>query len=57
MAELTKQASDLLKSHSVEEAIRETEEKLTDETARDNRGLVGSADEIISLRPKKVNAN
>lgn len=32
MAELTKQASDLLKSHSVEEAIRDTNEKLADQT-------------------------
>ena len=32
MAELTKQASDLLKSHSVEEAIRDSEEKLADQT-------------------------
>jgi low affinity Fe/Cu permease len=56
MAELTKQASDLLKSHSVEEAIRDTEEKLADEGVRDNRGLVGTPDEIISLRPKKTNS-
>ncbi|MBO0938104.1 low affinity iron permease family protein [Fibrella sp. HMF5335] len=46
MAELTKQASDLLKSHSVEEAIRDTEEKLSDQTARDSRGLVRSAEDI-----------
>lgn len=56
MAELTKQASDLLKSHSVEEAIRDTEEKLADEEAHGNRGLVSSTDEIIKLRPKRANS-
>lgn len=34
MAELTKKTSDLRRSHSVEEALRETEEKLSEEIKR-----------------------
>lgn len=37
MAEVTKQASDLRRSHSVEEAIEEAEQKLTDEKTNRTR--------------------
>ena len=42
MADLTRKASDLLKSHSVEEAIKEAEGKLIDEESSDHKGLMTS---------------
>ena len=54
MAELTRQASDLLKSHSVEEAIRDTEEKLTDEGTRDGKGRIPQATAALSSFASKV---
>ncbi|MEZ0610763.1 low affinity iron permease family protein [Fibrella sp. WM1] len=47
MAELTRQASDLRKSHSVEEAIKETGKKLRSDDTHDHRGLVKSPDETV----------
>ena len=54
MAELTRQASDLLKSHSVEEAIRDTEEKLTNEATRDGKGRIPQATAALSSFASKV---
>lgn len=49
MAELTRKASDLRKSHSVEEAIEEAEEKLTDADGKDHQGLTRDPTDMIPL--------
>lgn len=55
MAELTRKASDLRKSHSVEEAIAEAKAKLTDTNTRDSRGLVQSPDDILAINDQAKN--
>lgn len=49
MAELTRKASDLRKSHSVEEAIEEAQQKLTDMDGKDHSGLTQDPTDTIPL--------